>query len=232
MQTVTFHSDSMDVLLWIQSHGQSFRPFVANHIGEIQMVTEPSQWQHVPKGENPADLCTRGATPDELLDNSLWWHGPKWLLSELKAGWPKMNVMSHPASLPELKTSDRKEGEDVANVLTCCQQCPVNRGGKGGAKPKCTDWKLEPTHFSSWTCLVQLQARVWRVIYNMCSPKERIKGQGLLPEEIKDAEEEIISQVQLEAFPEEYMALLTGKDIPKKSSLSKLCPWLDDQGVL
>ena len=47
-----------------------------------------------------------------------------------------MNVRSCPASLPELKTSDRKEGEDVAHVLTCRQQSPVNRG-RGGAKPKC-----------------------------------------------------------------------------------------------
>ena len=231
MQSVTFYSDSMDVLWWIRGHGRSFHPFVANRIGEIQMATEPSQWQHVPTGENPADLCTRGATPDELLGNSLWWHGPKWLQSEDKAGRPKMDVSSRPASLPELKT-DRKEGEGFATVLTCRQQSPVNRGGKGGAKPKCADWRLEPTRFSSWTRLVRLQARVWRVIYNMCSPKEGIKGQELLPEEIEDAEEEIISRAQLEAFPEEYMALLTGKEIPKKSSLSKLCPWLDDQGVL
>ena len=66
----------------------------------------------------------------------------------------------------------------------------------------------------------------------MRSPKEGIKGRELLPEEIEDAEEEIISRAQLGAFPEEYMALLTGKEIPKKSSLSKLCPWLDEQGVL
>ena len=86
----------------------------------------------VPTEENPADLCTRGATPDELLANSLWWHGPKWLLSEDKAGWPKMDVRRRPASLPELKTSDRKEGEgEVANVLTCHLQSPLNRGGKG-----------------------------------------------------------------------------------------------------
>lgn len=63
------------------------------------------------------------------------------------------------------------------------------KGGKGGAKPKCADWRLEPTRFSSWTCLVWLQAKVWRVIYNMRSPKERIKGKELLPEEIEDAEE-------------------------------------------
>ena len=60
------------------------------------MVTEPSQWQHLPTGETPADLSTRGAALDELLENSLWWDGRKWLLSEDKAGWLKMDVKSRP----------------------------------------------------------------------------------------------------------------------------------------
>jgi len=58
----------------------------------------------------------------------------------------------------------------------------------------------------------------------MRNPKDRVNGQELLPQEIEDAEEEVISRAQLEAFPEEYEALLRGKEIPKKSSLSKLCP--------
>ena len=230
MQTVTFNSHSMDVLWWIRGHGRSFCPFIANRIGEIQMVTEPSQWQHVATGENPADLCTRRATPDELMENSLWWHGPKWLLSKDKQSWPKMDLRSRPASLPEKKTSNCKEGvEDVASVLTCRVQSLTNREGKRG---NCEDLWLEPTRFSSWTRLVRLQSRVWRVVYNMRNPKDRVNGQELLPEEIEDAGEEIISRAQLEALPEEYEALLRGKEIPKKSSLSKLCPWLDDQGVI
>ena len=56
MQSVTFYSDSTDVLWWIRGRGKDFRPFVANRIGEIQMFTEPSQWQHVFTEENPADL--------------------------------------------------------------------------------------------------------------------------------------------------------------------------------
>ena len=35
VQSVTFYSDSMDVLWWIWGHGQSFRPLMANRIGEI-----------------------------------------------------------------------------------------------------------------------------------------------------------------------------------------------------
>ena len=77
---------------------------------------------------------------------------------------------------------------------------------------------------SSWTRLVRLQARVWRVLYNMRTPEDRLTGQELLPVEIRDAEEDIIRRVQQEAFPEEYMALTAGKEFPKKSLLSKLCP--------
>ena len=56
---------------------------MANWIGEIQMFTEPSQWQHVFTEENPAGLCTRGATPTELADSPLWWNGPDWLTKDL-----------------------------------------------------------------------------------------------------------------------------------------------------
>ena len=86
MQSVTFYSDSTDVLWWIRGRGKDFRPFVANRIGEIQMFTEPSQWQHVSTVENPADLCTRGASPLELAECSLWWNGPDWLTNDSVSG--------------------------------------------------------------------------------------------------------------------------------------------------
>ena len=67
MQSVTFYSDSTDVLWWIRGCGKDFRTFVANRIGEIQ---------HVSTDENPADLCTIGATPSGLAGCSLRWNGP------------------------------------------------------------------------------------------------------------------------------------------------------------
>ena len=81
------------------------------------MVTEPSQWQHLPTGENPADLSTRGAALDELLENSLWWHEPKWLLSEDKAGWPKMDVRSHPLHYRNRTHQTLRKGKKMLQVL-------------------------------------------------------------------------------------------------------------------
>ena len=54
----------------------------------------------------------------------------------------------------------------------------------------------------------------------------------LLPEEIKDAEEEIVRLAQRVAFHDEYAALSSGKPIPKKSQLIKLNPCINDDGVI
>jgi hypothetical protein len=52
MQSVMFFSDSKDVLWWIRGRGRDFRSFVANRVGEIQMATEPCQWQYVLTDKN------------------------------------------------------------------------------------------------------------------------------------------------------------------------------------
>ena len=51
----------------------------------------------------------------------------------------------------------------------------------------------------------------------MRSRDNRNASMELLPEEIKDAEEEIVRLAQREAFRDEYAALCLGKPIPKKS---------------
>ena len=120
MQSVTFYSDSTDVLWWIRGRGKDFRPFVANRIGEIQMFTEPSQWPHVSTEENPADLCTRGAIPSGLAGCSLWWNGPGWLTKD-SCEWSKLPVPNRLSEMPEMKTSKRKENTNASATLALCR---------------------------------------------------------------------------------------------------------------
>ncbi|XP_011172996.1 uncharacterized protein LOC105205342 [Solenopsis invicta] len=72
-------SDSMVVLYWLRGDSNRWKPFVGNQVSEITDILPAIHWRHVKSSENPADLISRGATPTQLLDNSLWWHGPKWL---------------------------------------------------------------------------------------------------------------------------------------------------------
>ena len=102
IQEANFFSDSEDVLWWVRGRGRDFRSFVANRVGEIQSNTSPSQWQHVSTAENPADACTRGASPVQLAKDMMWWEGPEWL-KQSSENWPKMKLESKPRSLSEQK---------------------------------------------------------------------------------------------------------------------------------
>ena len=76
--------------------------------------------------------------------------------------------------------------------------------------------------------LVAIHARVLRVLCNMRKKKKRVHGDDALhPEEIRDAEEDVIRRVQIEAFPEKYQALKTKRAISPKSRLTKLSPRID-----
>ena len=70
------------------------------------------------------------------------------------------------------------------------------------------------------------------MLNNMRNRDNRNANMELTPEEIKDAEEEIVRLTQHDAFRDEYTALSSGKPIPKKSQLIKLNPCLDEDGVI
>jgi hypothetical protein len=53
---------------------------------EIRQNTHVT-FHYVNTKENPADIATRGFSPEELQDSALWWNGPQWLASE-QSLWP------------------------------------------------------------------------------------------------------------------------------------------------
>ena len=70
------------------------------------------------------------------------------------------------------------------------------------------------------------------MLLNMRRRDNRNVRMELLPEEIKDAEEEIVRLAQREAFCEEYTALRSGKPISEKSQLIKLNPCIGEDGII
>ena len=91
-------------------------------------------------------------------------------------------------------------------------------------------WRLDPRHFSSWTKLIRVQAWVRRFVDNCRSPN-RESGE-LKTEEIEDAAIQVIKGAQRKAYPDEYLALQRQRELPKKSKLLGLQPWLDEGGQL
>ena len=225
----TLYSDSTDVLWWIRGRGRDFRPFVANRIGEIQNSTEPAQWQHVSTNENPADLCSRGMSPIELVESRLWWNGPEWLLNA-KNEWPKMQLAESPKVMPEMKKAKKQETEIITCVtVQASQPQTVVRPCEAVIS---TGWRLSPTRFSSWCRLIHIHARVRRVLHNMSKRGEKQTSKAISPQEIREAEDEVVRLHQREAFSNEYKALKSGKPIPSKSPLIQLSPVLDEEGCI
>lgn len=77
----------------------SLKTFVANRISEILEIPFNHTWRHVNTKDNPADILSRGMTPFEIQNCSLWWNGPQWLF--LDTEWPQS--LQKTQELPEIK---------------------------------------------------------------------------------------------------------------------------------
>lgn len=75
--------DSQTILGAIHKDSYGFQTFFANRIGEIQKASPVEDWRWVEGNLNIADIITRGATPEELIEGSEWQQGPKFL------SWPE-----------------------------------------------------------------------------------------------------------------------------------------------
>ncbi|XP_015438034.1 PREDICTED: uncharacterized protein LOC107193148, partial [Dufourea novaeangliae] len=76
---VRFWSDSTIVLHWLKTPPHKLKVFVANRVNKIQTLTDTNTWFHVSSADNPADAISRGQSPSQFLENSLWLNGLYWL---------------------------------------------------------------------------------------------------------------------------------------------------------
>lgn len=65
------------MLNWIRLPSRQLQTFVGNRVSQIQSFSQVTQWRHINMHQNPADLLSRGVFPVDLMQNELWWTGPK-----------------------------------------------------------------------------------------------------------------------------------------------------------
>ena len=78
--------DSQTALFWLNNAGE-WKQFVKQRVNDILEKSEKNSWGYCPGKENPADIGSRGSEAGRLVNNELWWEGPKWLKKE-KEFWP------------------------------------------------------------------------------------------------------------------------------------------------
>lgn len=216
---VVYWTDSTIVLSWIASEPARWSTFVANRTAAIQRLTSQTDWRHVPSHLNPADVVSRGMSPQDLESCSLWWNGPKHIkLNDLF--WPSLPSVNSPIELTIEES--RKRVTAHFQVSSC--------------SPQVAFWNNIFMRFSSFIKLKRAVAYVLRFVHNSRNPTKRV---GCLSvNELSEAVRIIIKTIQFDAFKKEILHLqdsdkLANTDCSiKNTNLRLLHPFLDGDGLM
>ena len=172
-------------------------------MADIIKHVPPLCWRwHVNTLDNPADAASRGMSPRDLRDFTLWWQGHPSL--PLPPGnWPIRTDLTPIHDLSEMKTNTLivslvTEGlssfyQSLVHVLSCCRRFIAN-------------------------CRTRRE--------------KRLTTSSLHVEEIEETEKHMFRQLQLHHFVSEIQCLQTSKSPPASSVFLDRRPFLDHQGFL
>lgn len=215
---VQLWSDSTIALSWIATDVALLKQFVGNRVEVIQQQTQEYQWHYVNGKCNPADLVSRGTLPNKLINEELWWHGPKWLLDN------KPFVQEQPIDSSE---ECQKEFKSTTSLVSLTTECNIIH------------------HFSTVTRTIKMVA-IWKRYFSNLraivvakkanDPNPKLMKFDVHPLNSSELDEALITcikLVQLESFTKEIIDLRDEGIVNKsKSRLAPLLPFLDDRGLI
>ena len=185
-------TDSTEVLRYLRSTYVRFTAFVANRLQTLHALTAVEQWHYVPSKQNPADIASRGASPDKVDTCNLWFYGPPFLYCDVSE-WPKQ-----PSFLPNFKIGD----PEVKNTELCFA---LKQNFQNNAL-----FRLF-TRYSNFHDL--LRTVVWllryrRYLRNKCFKKIDLPPSGSLTAlEFEQARLKLVKVVQQKSFPQAFAKL-------------------------
>ncbi|XP_072389582.1 uncharacterized protein [Diabrotica undecimpunctata] len=202
LDSINMWSDSEIVLAWLRSHPSRWTQFVANRVAQILDNSPNAHWRHVRSKENPADILSRGMLPSELINSSLWFHGPSFL-NQLRLDLLKYNPKGYISKLPEERKIILHARNDQIDFFTSLSD-----------------------RFSNFSKFVRTLAYMFRFANN-AKPLSRKLTNTLEVSELQNAELKIIKMLQYSNFSSEISELKKGKTLSNKCLLP-LNPFLDE----
>ena len=257
-KTVVAHcwTDSTVTLAWIKSDPLRWKLFVKNRVSEIQDHIPPECWHHCQGKDNPADLITRGISAETLISSKNWLHGPEFLKESIHS-WPKEVSQVVPVDMEQRAKQlkgERKIEEKEEKKQKKGQSKKINEQSKGerkmekevreeerGEKEQITinmvtispeTNQLFPVErWSSWAKAIRVVSFVLRFISKMKKSLKETSGE-LSYNELSKAKTVLLIQCQKTNLNKEYKLLSEGQTIPKSSSIFKLNPKLEKDGLM
>ncbi|XP_058449200.1 uncharacterized protein LOC131429170 [Malaya genurostris] len=203
-------TDSRTILSWIKSDSRRYHSFVGFRVGEILNISSMDEWRYVPSKLNVADDATKWGSGPSFSPNSRWYSGPTFLYLS-ETQWP-----DQPTIIEATK-------EELRVAFQYHQQI--------------TPGLVDVSRFSNWNRLVRTMAYVFRAIGLF---RKKSRPGPLTSGELRQAENVLWRQAQIQAFPDDFCVLHFNKTNPdeqpkrieKCSPLFKQSPFIDDAGVI
>ena len=218
-----FWTDSKVVIGYIKNDAGRFKTFVANRVHQIRENIDVQQWCYVPTRENPADCAFRGLNAARVHSGSFWFQGLSFLWQN-ENNWPgvkgvEMEVLPDD---PEL----RRESRSYAVI--------VHEDIIEGLGESISSWPRLRRIIGLGLCfkgklLDCIRGTMYAKKLNQTKQHYNVT---LDLEGIKMSEKEIIRSVQRRYFGEELNSLGKRKCLKSCSSIVKLDPFIDDEGIL
>ena len=241
-EKIHIFSDSEIVNFWLHKPLEKLIPYVHNRVAKIREAGYDCRYVHT--DDNPADIASKGASIEDLLNSKLWWHGPNYLrLPEDE--WPKCNkdfaklnildgirksdVYTHVYTYASLSTIlFRKPIKDNPNDIRQYFKIPIDEKYSDYATLKNKMSKLY-YYIAKWSAIVKNKAHNADIAipeYKPEAPDFNLYKHKALNYWIKLAQEH--------AFGKEIEALKNddGKKFTRKTTLKKLHPYIDSEGIM
>lgn len=201
-----FWTDSTIVLAWLRKNPSQWKTFVANRVAEVQQLSSFGSWNHVLTKDNPADLISRGCSPDTLIQSELWWSGPDLLLQDI----PGYSEVSSQSTVEPFSSKDLEEKLPIISLVTV-EDNTFNILQK----------------FSSFRKLQRVTAYCLRFI-DLVVTKSKTANVELSVQELQKSSEALIRLSQKSYFKKEIQDLSKNGQVSNSSKLLKLTPFLDE----
>ena len=205
-----FWSDSATVLAYLKNKSACYQRFVAHRVEYILEHTKIEQWHYVPSKENAADIISKGCSVDNFLQLQNWKTGPSFLKTESKHWTFEKSV-----SLP-----DENELE--------IKQTPAVVGATRLHENRAAEQLLQST--GDWFRM-RLRVAAFRKFISYLKNKD-VSLEKISCQDVDAAEIAILKFLQKKNYGNELESLKSGKQIPLKSTLKSLFPFLHDDDLL
>lgn len=205
-------SDSTIVLSWLAKDPSCWKQFVANRVREIQELVPSSCWRYVKSADNPADIASRGVSPLDMANLSLWLNGPTFLQNSFE--------MSDVSEFVDERAMEEARRRKVAVHRINAENHAILQ-------------LIEKR--SSAKKIIRVAAYCLRFIRNLkVEPTLRLKepANPLSVDELTRARIFVIRAVQEDGFPDDLKKLTIKGKVGKRSSILSCNPELDDDGII